>query len=142
MGWFKFLIYFALWAGALLNIANGIMQITGYIYLQEGVEPEIVYRAFPDLKFFDVLFGFATCLLGIFVIVTRFSLAKFKVSGPIMLYAVHVFVIILNLLNNGIRTSITGANATGTILGSLIGGVIIIAIHVKYFNNRKHLFIN
>ena len=76
------------------------------------------------------------------MIITRFSLAKFKEGAPIMLYAVHVFVIILNFSYNATSASITGANATGTILGNLIGGVIIIAIHVKYFNNREHLFIN
>ena len=36
MKWFKFLIYFSLFAGAAINISNGINLITGFIYSMQS----------------------------------------------------------------------------------------------------------
>ena len=142
MKWFKFIIYFALWAGALLNIVNGIRQITGNIYLSEGVSPETIYEAFPNLKGADVLLGLISCALGIFQIATRFSLAHYKTYAPTMLHVSYVFVIIFDVISSIVVSSITGIETFSTIVASLIGTIICLVINVKYFNNRKHLFIN
>lgn len=140
MGWFKFLIYFGLWLGALLNITNGLRQVTGNIYLSEGVKPETIYALFPDLKGADGFFGVVSCILGVFCIVTRFSLAHYKKYAPAMLYILNIFVMALDLISNLVVSSITGIDSASGVLGGLIGSIIILSINVKYFKNRKHLF--
>ena len=47
MNWHKFLVYFGLWAGAVLNLINGFLLLTGSHY---GDEKELVYYFFPKLK--------------------------------------------------------------------------------------------
>ena len=141
-GWFNFLIYFALWAGALLNIANGIRQLTGAVYLSEGLEPEMVYEVFPNLKSVDVLFGVLACVFGVFQIVTRFSLAHYKKYAPIMLHLSYIFIIIVDITSAIVVTSIIGVETFSTIIAKVIVSIIILLINIKYFNNRKHVFIN
>ena len=51
MKWYKFLIYFSLWAGALLNIGNGLMALQGMQYeTGSEVTAELVYAMFDGLK--------------------------------------------------------------------------------------------
>ena len=82
MGWFKFLIYFGLWAGGIYNFVIGINMLTGNIYASQNVSPEKVYKVFPNLKGVDGFCGIVICLFSIFQIVTRFSLAKYKTVLP------------------------------------------------------------
>ena len=57
MKWFKFLIYFSLFAGAALNLINGITTILGTQY---GEHAELVYATFGSLRTFDIVCG-TTC---------------------------------------------------------------------------------
>lgn len=54
MKWFKFLIYFALWFGGILNVLNGIRMMTGRQY--GGLE-ELVYELYGSLQIADILVG-------------------------------------------------------------------------------------
>lgn len=142
MKWFKFLIYFGLWAGAILNFVNGIRQITGSIYLSEGIKPDLVYKTFPSLKGVDIFFGLIFCAFAVFQIVTRFYLAGFKKSAPVLLHVVYVSVGIISLMYGIIVASIIESSIAGEMIGSLAGSVVILFINIKYFGNRKHLFVN
>ena len=51
MGWFKFLIYFALFAGAVLNALTAISMLTGSMY---GESKDLVYLFYKDLKTVDL----------------------------------------------------------------------------------------
>ena len=62
MGWFKFTIYFQLFANALLNLFNGVSYLTGYLY---GGNSALVYTVYPSLKAFDVCFGIIYIVIGI-----------------------------------------------------------------------------
>ena len=141
-GWFYFLIYFSLWAGAILNIVNGIRQLTGNIYLSEGLKPAIVYGEFPALKDLDVLFGLFTCALGVFQIITRFALAHYKTYAPTMLHLSYVFGMIINMLSSIALFPITGGSSFLTLIVSIIINIIFLSINIKYFNNRKYVFVN
>ena len=61
MKWYKFLIYFALFLGAVVNFINGVNYLTGNIYfVQSGGEAtaEMIYAFFgSSLKTIDIIFG-------------------------------------------------------------------------------------
>ena len=61
MKWYKFLIYFALFAGAVLNAISGIQMLTGAHY---GGVADYVYAIFDGLQIVDVLMGLATLALA------------------------------------------------------------------------------
>ena len=78
MKWHKFLIYFALWLGAVMNVISGFSLLTGSVYEAQGVSATQVYRAYEGLKGVDMLMGAATIALAVLLIVARFALAGYK----------------------------------------------------------------
>ena len=90
MGWYKFLIYFGLFAGALLNFLYGINYVTGGVYFVESnglITAEDVYDFYGEgLLFVDILFGLILIGLTVFGLLLRNKLAKFKPDAPQLLY--------------------------------------------------------
>ena len=129
MKWFKFMINFALWVGAIANLVVGIQHLF----------PRSIEVIGP--KWLNVFYGAALCALAVYQVSTRFALAKFKSNGPSMLYRIYIFNILLTIIYNGALYIITGGGGLVNILGSVIGTLIWLLINKKYFNNRKHLFI-
>ncbi len=62
MGWYKFLIYFALFAGAFFNVCYAVLYMTGSIYETEQIDPLTVYSLYPGVKAVDIVYG-AYCFL-------------------------------------------------------------------------------
>lgn len=144
MKWFKFLIYFSLWAGAVLNLLNGILFLTGAQY--EGAK-ELVYALYSGLQTVDVVTGLLCIALAIFGIVTRFALAKYKKVGPKLLIIGYVGVIVVNLFYV-VGTSIVLPELVGEIIDyqsyivGCIGNAVMIILNYIYFNKRSHIFVN
>ena len=147
MKWFKFLIYFALFAGPILNIISGVRALTGSQY---GDDADLVYRVLPGMETLDKFYGIMLILVAIFGLVTRFMLAGFKKSGPPMLYVMYALnVLILLIYTFGTKsvishstTTVDLSSATASAIGSAVFSVVMIALNVVYFNKRKHLFVN
>ncbi|MBO4468352.1 MAG: zinc ribbon domain-containing protein [Clostridia bacterium] len=155
MNWYKFLIYFMLFASAALNVISGIMYITGSVYSiygGSGANAEEIYRYFPNLKTVDIIYGlFALCCAGL-AIYARFALAGFKRNGPALVLAVYAVAAVANLFY------VIGFNAalgevsqyiqsemsqfTTSMITSLIVSVVVAILNLVYFNKRKHLFVN
>ena len=129
MKWFKFMINFALWIGAISNLVVGIQHLF----------PGSIALIGP--KWLNVLYGVALCALAVYQVSTRFALAKFKSNGPSMLYRIYIFNIILIIVYNVVLSATTGIRVFAEIIGSVIGTLIWLLINMKYFNNRKHLFV-
>ena len=141
MKWHKFLIYFALWAGAVLNIAYGYRVIEGTPYT--GRRPSIF--AYPLPKPINIIVAILSICYGIFIIVTRFKLAHFKAAGPkyltlvyamgIVMFLGHIFAIIattsLTIFNFGIQPITSSAVS-----------IVIIILNRAYYNRRAELFVN
>ena len=90
MKWYKFLIYFALIAGAVVNFATGITMVTGSVYeVQSGVSADTVYSMYDGLKTIDVIYGLALFAVAILGFVTRSKLANYKADGPKFVYMVY-----------------------------------------------------
>ncbi len=141
MKWYKFLVFFGLWAGAILNFINGITLLTGAIYEAEGVSSELVYSTFPNLKGIDEFFGLIAIAIAIYQGYTAFSLLKFKQVAPKLLTILYCLTIAYNLLYAIFASSIIGESLLGDTIAPIITSAVMLVINYKYFKNREHLFI-
>ncbi len=148
MNWYKFLIYFALFAGAVLNLISGIMQLTGAQY--DGAA-ELVYAYFGSLKVIDILFGLATIGAAIYGVYVRFELAKLKKGAPQKLTILYILVVAISVIYLiAVAVVLSSANTgiglgdlmSPSVIGSLIGSAAMIVINKIYFDKRASLFVN
>lgn len=143
MKWYKFLIYFALFAGAVINLITGIMTISGMTYRSMGVEPALVYDAVKGLKVLDVVFGLCYIGLAVLGVVTRFKLSGMQKSGPKFLYAFYVVNVLLLVIYNVVVAKMLNVpmNYMANIVSVAIN-VVMIILNVIYFKKRESLFVN
>ncbi len=78
MKWFKFIIYFQLWASMLVYLVTAGKYFTGAYY--EG-NAEMVYRFFPALQPLDIVMGVVCLALAVYAVVVQRALAKFRAKG-------------------------------------------------------------
>lgn len=146
MGWFNFLIYFALFAGAVINTVNGVRYITGLLY-GDSLQAHFVYRTFDGLKTVDVIMGILCIAVAVFGLFTRFQLAKFCKKGPTLLVLLYASIVVIDLFYIvGLLVvipadSIREINFTNPVVSTLVPFVMIF-INLAYFKKRKHLFVN
>ena len=144
MKWFKFLIYFALFAGAALNALSGFRFLTGSLY---GDEKELVYLIFSDLKTLDMIIGIGTLALAALGIFTRVRLAGYYKNGPKLLsltylggaivnviYIIGVYVVLPEMVTELIDMS--------SAISSIVTSVAMIFVNKSYFAKRASLFVN
>ncbi len=145
MKWHKFLIYFSLWASAVLNVLNSFMYFTGAMYGSDW-QIESVYSYFSGLKTIDMLFGVVMIAVAAFTIVTRFALAGYKASGPRLLsglYLVNAIAGIVYLIVASVVTGISlGELVDSSTITSLITSIAMVFINKSYYDKRAKLFIN
>ena len=144
MGWFKFTIYFQLFANALLNLFNGVSYLTGYLY---GGNSALVYTVYPSLKAFDVCFGIIYIVIVGYAIYTRMMLAKYKKTGPLNLYILLGANILMGILSNVailayVGTDVLDASDMTSFGRQLAATITLLIVDIVYFNKRKHLFVN
>ena len=140
MKWFKFIIYFQLWAGMLVNLVTAGKYFTGAYY--EG-SAEMVYRFFPALQPLDIVMGVVCLALAVYAVVVQRALAKFRAKGPMMYYLMYIVNTAVTVLYLLIGSIIIGQSAfTAEVAGSIIGSIVMLFVNIPYFNNRKHLFVN
>lgn len=140
MKWFKFIIYFQLWAGMLVNLVTAGKYFTGAYY--EG-SAEMVYDFFPALQPLDIVMGVVCLALAVYAVVVQRALAKFRAKGPMMYYLMYIVNTAVTVLYLIIGSIIIGQSAfTAEVAGSIIGSIVMLFVNIPYFNNRKHLFVN
>lgn len=147
MGWFNFIIYVQLFLNALLNGISSFQLFTGAQYKQNSYSmADYVYRHFPGLETADKLYGVGVLALAIFAIVVRFMLAGFKKIGPTCYFILLALNIVFAFIYLGAAASILhvslGDLLTTNFYANVLGSVILFAINIVYFKNRKHLFVN
>ena len=147
MKWYKFLIYFALIAGALLNLGKSFMYFSGTLY--GDVAPEQIYSYFEGLRVLDIFMGIASIAVASLGIVAWYHLLKFKKRGPVLLYALYGICALINIVYCLVSVSIAsgaGANAsdiiTSNMISPIISNLIWLSVNFSYFNKRKELFVN
>ena len=146
MAWYKFLIYFALIAGAIINLIYSFNYISGGIYFVETngeVSAEQVYAYYgTGLQVVDVFYGLFLIAFAILAFVLRHKLANYESDSL-------KFVKIFYSLSAGVPflyailvAAITGQSLAVQAVTSAIVGLIFLLLNIKYFNKRAHLFVD
>ncbi len=146
MAWFKFLIYFMLFANAAINIFTAVTYLTGSIYLGEDMtmsDVEALYMFYPTAKMIDVIYGVLLIALAAYAIFTRFQLSGFKRRGPFLFILMYVLNLVIGLLYS---ISIMFTLEAGlldfiSLVPSIITSVVMIFVNVVYFRKREELFV-
>ena len=140
MGWHKFLIYFSLWAGAVVNLINGFQLLTGAQYEDNA---DWIYSMYGGLRGVDMLFGAAILALAAACIYVRFQLAGYKRNAPNLLMYLYVANVVVTLAYP-LLVSMTTPLSFGEVFSatSLVGPVAFIFINKTYYEKRMHLFVN
>ena len=147
MNWYKFLIYFALFASAVLNGLTAISYFTGGIY--GSTSKDLVYRVFGNLKFVDIMMGVLLLAMAAFAIYVRMQLAGFKVSGPKMLYilygasaviqVIYTIIVYVTISKYGNPGELINLSTT---FSSVAISIVMIVVNKIYFDKRRDLFVN
>lgn len=148
MNWHKFLVYFALWASAVLFVVSGILTFLGVQYAGYA---ELVYAFIPALKIADVAYSVLQLVIAVFSVIVACRLLKLKRGAPKLLTLLFVFELLVSLLYVVAFIIILAANDSnmGEVLSYLVSHIssivlsvgIIIANHI-YYKKREHLFVN
>ena len=146
MKWFKFLIYFQLFAASLVSLLTGVFLFIGKIYTGASAEEvELLYMYFPNLKIFNLCMGVVYVVLCILYLITRFMLSGYRKAGPAMLIAMYVGSFLISVLLVLITLQLVGGvvyEINVTTIASVVTSIIMIVCNIIYFKKRKHLFIN
>lgn len=149
MKWYKFLIYFAIWAGAVVNVYNAYSFFTGMIYGGE-YEAQVVYYVFPSLKTLDMFSGIFCVAAIVLALVTWNGLRQYKAIGPKLVVAMYFITAAFNLIYIIAIYAILGemanaadlGSAMGASIGAIVSGVIMGIANYVYFQKRSSLFVN
>ena len=142
MKWYNFLIRFALWTYAAVNI------VYGFLYIAGGAQTEEMLAAFPILSTIDLFYGVLTVGMGVLALITRFALAGYRRNAPALIVAFHTYGLVISLGYNAIVLNITSSAydpvdliITGMSVGvTVIINAALVGCNYVYFKKRKRLF--
>ena len=144
MKWHKFLIYFALWAGAIDNGISGIQMLSNALNpnsLMWGL-----YGLSTGLRAFYIVSGVFSFGLGVFQICTRMSLARLSRRGPRMAVWNYALSFILNALLILFASVLFGMPINALMDWSvwliLIEGALMTWANQVYYRRRAKLFVH
>ena len=153
MKWFKFIVYFALIAGAILNVIAGLVYMSGNIWslsagggqMGEWVKA-FIYEMAPGVRVVDILFGIGCIISGVLCFMARQKLAAFKIGAPsfflkaiVINGVIGVVGCILYYVQIGPEY---GSSMLSSAISSAVGTVIWYFIHKSYMDHRADLFTN
>ena len=146
MAWFKFLIYFMLFANAAINIFTAVTYLTGSVYLGEDMtmsDVEALYMFYPTAKMIDVIYGVLLIALAAYAIFTRFQLSGFKRRGPFLFILMYVLNLVIGLLYSISIMFTLEASLLDfiSLVPPIITSVVMIFVNVVYFRKREELFV-
>ena len=149
MKWHKFLVYFALWASAVINAVQGIRVMSGGQYNDPtyGNLAREVYAFFPGMKTADIIYGIILIGIAILGFLTAYKLLKLMRGAPTLLTVLYIasaagsilYIIMAVSALKGYRDT---SDLTASAIGSLIGSVVMIIVNNIYYKKRERLFVN
>lgn len=145
MKWYKFLIYFSLFATAVIGVLTGLNFLTGNIYSAQelGLTTDIVYTFYGEsLRVVDLVYALANFTLAAFAVYVRFQLSAFKKDAPTLLYILHAMGVVISIAYNIALSVLFGIEIEfATLIGSTIGTAVHVWLNYIYFQKRKWLFV-
>ncbi|MBR0091634.1 MAG: zinc ribbon domain-containing protein [Lachnospiraceae bacterium] len=143
MNWFKFIIYFQLFASCVVASISAITLITGAIWDGQGIPSNLLYAMYPSLRIVCIIAGIVEIGVAVFSILCRQKLAGFQKGGPQFYWGLLATNIILSVFLTIALSSILGvAVIDSTISTQLVVGAVMLGVNVVYFRKRMHLFVN
>lgn len=155
MSWFKFIIYFQIFASAIINILicfgaySQLQELDGFRGYMDALDSYIDAN-----QTWSIIVLVAFIAVGVFGFMVRGKLAGFKVDGPKqyliymgLIVAVQViYMIAVYMLTNDLQEAVgmdldIGSSMSSSI-PSLVVSVVMIFVNKVYFDKRKHLFVN
>lgn len=139
MKWYKFAVYFQLFAFAVLNVIQGIMHLIGPVF-GYGKAAAIVER-YPALKTVDVIMAVFAFLLAVLCLADRQLLWYYKKQGP----KLYLLVMGLSSTQHFIYSALSSIVIrlpifTQSDIGALISTIVILVLFRNYFKERAGLF--
>ena len=143
MKWFKFIIYFQLFANAAVNAYSALTALIGTQYQGKA---DFVYKSFPGLRAVDLAYGLVLLALAAFAVFTRMRLARFRRNAPLLYYILSIantldavlYVLLVSLVSGVPVGDFDNLNLTVAVAVNLV----MLIINLIYFGHRKDLFVN
>ena len=140
MKWYKFIICFQLFAGALVSLAVGFGSIIGWKYGGEQ-QAATVYAEFSGLQIVDVILCFLYVALAVMSVVVRQRLAAFRKNGPWLYMILLCEYLLLAVISWVLETLSTGSiRLEAGMLAGWAVQFVLICLNLVYFGKRKQLF--
>lgn len=144
MLWYKFLIYFLLFFFAAAYALDGVSRLVE-CYFGTGE-----YSRYAELKTYGMASGIAMLLFALFIVYTRFRLARYRKHSINLLALVCVIPPALELSDtvswiaiyrlHEVKLIFGSEYYIGLVLSVMLGMAALIA-NLAYFGNRKELFV-
>lgn len=139
MKWYKFAVYFQLFAFAALNMIWGMMHLMGPIF-GYGKASEVIEK-YPNIEIVEIIMAVLAFLLAILCLVDRQLLWHYKVQGPKLYLLVMAFSGIYNFIYSALASIVIGLPIfTQYDIGGLLSTIIIVVLCRNYFKERSTLF--
>lgn len=147
MNWYKFIIWFQLFASALMNAVMGLVAVTGTQY---GGGAEQVYDLVPMLKPLDLIYGSLLVGSALLALVTRGRLRRFCKNGPVLYHILLGLQIVLPVFYQVVSGMVISSSILGgsyqpdytSVISSMISSSVMLVCNIVYFNKRKAMFVN
>lgn len=139
--WAKFLGYFGLWAGALINLSTAISLFSGNVYGPNM--KELVYATFPTLKVLDPVYALLLLAVAALDGLAAFSIIKRKAAAITLVPMLYLVTSIISIVYTVMTTVIISAPTfDASSIVSICGGIVMFFVNKTYFNNRNNIFVN
>ena len=139
MKWYYFIIWFYLYAVAVIGIFLGVGEITGLVYLENAAD---FYTVFPMLQILNIFFGVAQLALAGTAFYIRSLLFNFKQVAPRFLLLYQGISLFYTLFYGVCVSIIIGTIAFDAMsVLSALGSLALIYINKRYFDKRMDRFV-
>lgn len=150
MKFYYFLIYFALFAGAVLNGVYGLRYITGSVYDFGASNAATVYGIYPALEYADKVYGVYLLCYAFAAVYIRQEMTAFERTAPrdyLILLVCNTVVPLLYIgacyaVSHYYNESIITFDSLVSILSQTGLQIVMILCCKVYFKKRQYLFVN
>ncbi len=140
--WAKFLGFFALWVGAILNFSTAYMMLSGSIYADQGLTSKQVYDFYgPALLVSDIYYGLVLLVIVILQIFTAVAIIRRKRSVMLLAPLVYFLIVLSAVVYTFLASLVVGESTVSfQLVFSGILSLIMGFVNVIYFKKRDMIF--
>ncbi len=157
MGWYAYLTYLSMPFSSLCAIIAGVIHMPNVAlnvlsYIDKSLMWKFIFLDWTEFKILFLISGLIEFAFAIYYYYIAFSLLKYKKNSLshlcvqrvlcFVFYIAYMSAFIIFLRN---QLSTSGSELTfffRNIASQLVATVVWLGINIKYFKNRKHMFIN